>query len=71
MNLNWYKSYDTKYKNAKKAEEASMFFVQNSKKKDIKVFLFCIITFEPIITKTCEAPQNDRQNLSYVTDKCI
>ena len=32
-------------------------------------FAFCAITFEPIITKTYEAPQNDSQNLSFVKDK--
>ena len=35
----------------------------------MKIFLFCVITFEPIITKTSKAPQNDRQNLSFVKDK--
>ena len=41
-------------------------FVQNDDKKEMKVFLFCVLTFEPIITKTCEAPQKGRQNLSFV-----
>ena len=35
----------------------------------MKIFLFFAITFQPIITKTCEAPLNDRQNLSFVKDK--
>ena len=42
-------------------------FVQNSKrKKKLEIFVFCILTFEPIIAKTCEAPQNDCYNLSFV-----
>ena len=40
-------------------------FVQISKKREMKIFLFCVIAFEPIMTKTYEAPQNDRQNLSF------
>ena len=42
------------------------FFVQNSKKREMKIFLFCVITFEPIIIETYEAPQNDGQNLSLL-----
>ena len=45
-------------------------FVQNSKKKrETEIFLFCVITFEIIISKTCRAPQNDHQNLSFVKDE--
>ena len=33
------------------------------------MFMFCVMTFEPIITKTCEAPRNDHQNLNFVKDK--
>ena len=40
-------------------------FVQNSK---MKIFLFCFITFEPIINKTCQAPQIDHHNLNFVKD---
>ena len=54
---------------AKNAENANVFFVQNSKKREMKIFLFCVITFELIVTKTCKAPQNDHQNLSFVKDK--
>ena len=43
-------------------------FVQISKKREMKIFLFCVIAFEPVITKTCEAPPNDHQNLSFVKD---
>ena len=32
----------------------------------MEIFAFCVITFQPIINKTCLAPQNDRQNLSFV-----
>ena len=28
-------------------------FVQNRKKKEMEIFAFCVITFEPIIGKTC------------------
>ena len=28
-------------------------FVQNRKKKEIEIFVFCVITFKPIISKTC------------------
>ena len=41
--------------------------VQNCKKEEI--FAFCVITFETIISKTCKAPQNDRQNPSFVKDE--
>ena len=44
-------------------------FVQNHKKKDMEIFAFCAINFESIISKTCYAPKNDRQNLSFVKDK--
>ena len=37
----------------------------------MRIFLFCVLTFEPIITKTCEAPQNDCRNLSFVKDNYI
>ena len=37
----------------------------------MKKFLFFAITFEPIINKTCKAPLNDHQNLSFVKDKHI
>ena len=35
----------------------------------MEIFAFCVITFQPIISKTCKAPQNDRQNLSFVKDE--
>ena len=34
----------------------------------MEIFAFCIITFQPIVSKTYQAPQNDRQNLSFVKD---
>ena len=46
------------------------FFVQNCKRKiEMEIFVFCEIAFEPIITRTCQAPQNDLQNLSFVKDE--
>ena len=44
-------------------------FVQNHKEKEMEIFAFCVITFEPSLNKTCLTPQNDRQNLSFVEDK--
>jgi hypothetical protein len=35
----------------------------------MEIFAFCVKTFEPIISKTCQAPQNDRQNISFVKDE--
>ena len=37
----------------------------------MEIFEFCVITFEPIFSKTCYAPQNDRRNLSFVKDKHV
>ena len=44
-------------------------FVQNCKKKEMEIFAFCVIIFEPSLNKTCYAPQNDRQSLSFVKDE--
>ena len=43
LDLNWIKSYDTK----RKKTQMSV-FVQNSTKTEMEVFVFCVITFEPI-----------------------
>ena len=54
LNLNWYKNYDKKHKNAKNAKDANFCFCTKSqKKKEMEIFAFCVITFEPIISKTC------------------
>jgi hypothetical protein len=54
LNLNWYKSYDKKHKNAKKQKmQTSVFVKKNGKKKEMEIFAYCVITFEPIISKTC------------------
>ena len=34
----------------------------------MEMFPFCVITYDPIRTQTCSAPQNDRLNLSFVKD---
>ena len=34
-------------------------------------FASYVITFEPIMIKTCSAPQNDRQNFSFVKDTYV
>ena len=54
LNLNWYKSYDKKHKNAKKAKDANVCFCKKRpKKKEMEIFAYCVTTFEPIISKTC------------------
>ena len=55
--------------NAKMQKTQMSVFVQNRQKTEMEIFVFCVITFQPIIIKTCKAPQNDRQNLSFVKDK--
>ena len=34
----------------------------------VALLAFCVITFEPIMIKTCIAPQNDHLNFSFVKD---
>ena len=46
-------------------------FAQNQKKTKMEIFVFCVITFEPIRIQTRSAPQNDGLNLSFVTDEHI
>ena len=54
LNLNWYKSYDKKHKNAKNAKDENVCFCTKSqKKKEMEIFAFCIINFQPIINKAC------------------
>ena len=77
LNLNWFKSYDTKYKyfqclsstklrfkgilrcltlistkgmtqNTKMQKTQISVFVQNRQKTEMEIFVFCVITFEPI-----------------------
>ena len=56
-------------KRKKKQKMQMSVFVKNGKKKEMKIFAYCVLTFEPILSKTCKAPQNDRQNLSVVKDE--
>ena len=35
-------------KNAKNTYTSECFFLQNHKKQDTEIFVFCVITFEPI-----------------------
>ena len=58
--------YDKKPKSEKNAKDSNVCFVQNSK---MKIFSFGVMTFEPIMNKTCQAHQNDHHNLSFVKDK--
>ena len=39
-----------------------------AKKKEMEIFVFGVITFEPINIQTCLAPQNVCLNLSFVND---
>jgi hypothetical protein len=39
-----------------------------NQKTEMEIFAFCTITFEPIEIWTCEAPQNDCLNFSFVKD---
>ena len=54
-NLNWFKSYGIKCKNAKstkmyerKKHYINDFFLQNHGEMETDIFAFCVITFEPI-----------------------
>ena len=72
LNINCYKSYDKRHKNANNTKGAAVCFcTKYHKKKEMEIVAFCVITFEPIITTTCEAPQNDRHKLNFVKDKHI
>ena len=42
--------YDEKHK---KAKDANVCFCKKWQKKEMEIFAFCVITFEPIISKTC------------------
>ena len=64
LNLNWYKSYDTKPRNAK---NANMCFCTKLQKTEM--YGFCVITIELIRTQTHLAPKNDRLNLIFVKDE--
>ena len=44
LNPNWFKSYDTKRKNA---EMQMSVFVQNRQKSEMEILTLCVITFEP------------------------
>ena len=34
-------------------------------------FVFCVITFEPVMIQTCSALKNDRLNFSFVKDTYV
>ena len=44
------------------------FLLQNCKKTETGIFMFSVISFEPIEIHTGLAPQNDHLNLSFVKD---
>ena len=46
-------------------------FLQNCKNPETEIFVFCVMTFDPITIQTCSAPQNDRLNLSFVKDTYV
>ena len=54
----------TTQKNAK--GHIHLFLYKIAKKREMVILAFCVINFEPIISKTFKAPQNDHQNLSFV-----
>ena len=56
-------------KNTKKLKDANFSFCTKSQKREMEIFAFCVINFEPIISKTCQALKNGRQNLSFVKDE--
>ena len=45
-----------------------VFFLQNWKTQLSTQIVIYVIAFDPIKIQTCLAPQNDRQNLSFVKD---
>ena len=61
--LNWFNSYDTNSKTITR-----MSFLQNRTKRETEILMFCVITFVPRKFQPCSAPQNDRQNFSFVKD---
>ena len=70
LNLNWFKRYDTKCKYF----HFLFLFFAILQEKFICVFVFYtfwVITFVPITIYICQAPQNDRLNLSFVKDEDI
>ena len=74
LNLNWFKSYDTKCKYIHFSCFAILWKTTNLRSVYCNSCVFCIflcfslcvITFEPIKILTCSAPQNDHLNLSFV-----
>ena len=46
LNHNWYKSYDKKRKKCKRRK--LLFLYKIAKIKEMKIFAFCVIIFEPI-----------------------
>ena len=47
------------------------FFFQNWKTQFSNQIVIYVIALDPINIQTCLAPQNDRQNLSFVKDSCV
>ena len=41
-------------------------FFAKPQKNENKIFVFCVITFDPTKIPTCSAPKNDYLNLSFV-----
>ena len=46
-------------------------FIKNRKQREMEMFVFYVITFEPIKIQTYSTIQNDRLNLSFVKDRHI
>ena len=49
LNLNWYKSYDKKHKNAKNRKDGNICFCTKlQKKREMEISVHCVIAFVPI-----------------------
>ena len=57
---------DTKTQKTKKMQMSV--FVQNDKKEKMEIFAFCVIFLTQSRFRPIKAPQNGRQNLSFVKD---
>ena len=57
-----------KNKQKRKKHKKISSFLQNHKNPETKIFVSCVITFEPMKIETRSAPQNNSLNLSFVKD---
>ena len=76
LNLKWYKSYDIKCKKTQKRKQRKwVVFLQNRKKREREMFVFCVITFEPIKLNTSKWPSEpqfcERYKGAFTNYVCI